>query len=251
MSFENYDQKIENLITEYKQLTEKKCYEIVTINESPDILDDKISGIPYLPIGEQYPKDSEGNPMSLLTQINLKKHFSENFPNKGILEFFWKKEIEDTLEYEIRYYDENLEYQKDLPLIKDHGDLAEKPYKIEFKKIKEYMPISDINFNDVFCSLYKKYFNKDVKFYNEIDGINDIFNKLNNFLNQPTGSIGGYTYMIEDPIEDAEMKECLFKIDSSLGDICIGNAGNINVIIHVDDLKNAKFEKAEVYWDCG
>ena len=46
------------------------------------------------------------------------------------------------------------------------------------------MPISNYNFNDVFCSLYKKYFNKDVKFYNEIDGINDIFNKLNNFLNQ-------------------------------------------------------------------
>ena len=248
MSSENDDQKIENLINEFKQLTEKECYETVTIKEFPDILDDKICGIPYLPIGEPYPKDSKGNPMPLLIQVNLKNVFLENFPNKGILEVFWGIELEDPLEYEVRYYEENLEYQKDLPLIKYHGHLAEKPYKIEFKKIKEYLPPSNFNFNDVFCSLYKKYFNKDLKCYYDFDNIDS---KLNNILNQPAGSIGGYPdFTQDDPRYDGEMKECLFKIDSGLGDLCIGDAGILNVFIRLDDLKNAKFEKAEVYWDC-
>ena len=154
MSSENDKQKLTNLLNEFKKLTEKECYEIITLKEFPDILDDKICGIPYLPIGEIYPKDSKGNPMPLLIQVNLKNIFLENFPNKGILEIFWGQELDYPVEYVARYYDENLEYQKDLPLIK-HGDYSDvNPYKIKLKKIKEYLPVTNYNFNKLFCSLY-------------------------------------------------------------------------------------------------
>ena len=249
MSFsKENEQKMANLLSEFKHLTEKECYEFKIINEFPHILDDKLGGIPYLPIGELHPKDSKGDLMPLLIQINLKNIILENFPKKGILEIFCGQPLDYPAEYEVRYYEENLEYQKDLPLIKYHGHLAEKPYKLELKKIKEYLPTSNFNFNKLFCSLYKKYFNKDLKCYYDFDNIDS---KLNNILNQPAGSIGGYPdFTQDDPRYDGEMKECLFKIDSGLGDLCIGDAGILNVFIRLDDLKNAKFEKAEVYWDC-
>ena len=248
MSSENDEQKMTNLLNELKKMTEKECYEIITLKEFPDILDDKICGIPYLPKGEIYPKDSNGNPMPLLIQVNLKNIFLENFPNKGILEIFWGQELDYPVEYEARYYDENLEYQKDLPLIKHGEDSDEKPYKIEFKKIKEYLPLSNYNFNELFCPLYKKYFNKDVNHYIDID---DIFDKLGDIKDQPVGSIGGYPdFTQEDPRDEREKKDCLIKIGSYLGDIMIGDANILNVFIHPDDLKNAKFEKIEVHWDC-
>ena len=247
LSTEIDEQKMTSIITEFKQLTEKECYSFKLINEFPDILDDKLGGVPYLPVGEQHPKDKSGKPMPLLIQVNLKNILLENFPNKGILEIFCWQPFDYPAESEVRYYDENLEYQKDLPLLKYDQYIIDRPYKIELKKTKDYLPVINYNFNDIFCPLYNKYFNKDVNHYYDIDNIDDM---LNNF-EHPAGSIGGYPdFTQEDPRTAEEMKECLVKIDSNLGDLDIGDSGILNVFIHLDDLKKAEFEKSEVYWDC-
>ena len=248
MSFsKENEQKMANLLSEFKHLTEKECYEFKIINEFPHILDDKLGGIPYLPIGELHPKDSKGDLMPLLIQINLKNIILENFPKKGILEIFCGQPLDYPAEYEVRYYDENLEYQNDLPLIKYNDYIVNQPYKIKLKKTKDYLPTSNYNFNDVFCPLYNKYFNKDIKRYYDINDIND----MNNIVDHPAGSIGGYPdFTQEDPRYNGQVKECLIKIDSNLGDLDIGDSGILNVFIYLNDLKNSEFEKSEVYWDC-
>lgn len=66
------EEKFQKVIDIFKETTRKHCYSIDLLDEVPDILDDKIGGTPYLPVGEEYPVDKSGNPLALLLQINLK-----------------------------------------------------------------------------------------------------------------------------------------------------------------------------------
>ena len=61
----------ENVLKEYIDLTKKETCKIDFNLADVSILDDKIGGIPYLPVGESYPVDNEGNKMGLFMQINL------------------------------------------------------------------------------------------------------------------------------------------------------------------------------------
>ena len=76
-------------------MTRRECYEIQAIEgETPGILDDKLGGKPYLPIGIEWPKDSNNMDMSLLLQINLRNIKLDGFPTSGILEIFAPFEID-------------------------------------------------------------------------------------------------------------------------------------------------------------
>ena len=66
-----------------------------------DILDDKIGGKPYLPEGISYPKDSSGENMALLLQINLSKYILDGFPQKGFFEIFVQPNLTSNCEYKI------------------------------------------------------------------------------------------------------------------------------------------------------
>lgn len=82
------DEIFKKVIEKFKEVTLKECYKIECIDGEPTILDDKIAGTPYFPIGEEYPLDKDGNPMALLLQVNLKNIDLEKYPKKGILEVF-------------------------------------------------------------------------------------------------------------------------------------------------------------------
>ena len=102
------------LVEKIKQLTEKDCYEIELLEETPSIKDNKIGGIPYLPVGEEYPKDNNGAPMPLLLQVNLKDIKLDHFPDEGILEIFVSPPNEEyNFEYSVKHFKDDLEYQTD------------------------------------------------------------------------------------------------------------------------------------------
>ncbi len=82
------EEKFKKVVEKFKEATEKECYKVLLLEDAPGIMDDKIGGQPYLPIGEEYPKDKDGNFMPLLLQVNLKNVDLANFPKKGILEIF-------------------------------------------------------------------------------------------------------------------------------------------------------------------
>ena len=67
------NEDFKKLMDEYTKKTEKECYKFNLVEGKPSILDDKIGGKPYLPVGEAYPVDKSGNPMGLVLQLNLKK----------------------------------------------------------------------------------------------------------------------------------------------------------------------------------
>ena len=140
-------EKLRKVIEIYKNKTKKECYEIVIDNsEDIGIKDNKIGGKAYMPKGEEYPLDEDGNPMILLIQINLKDIELEGYPKKGILEVFIDKECSWQYYYKIKYFEENLEYRTDLPEFPSNNYIIKKPLKIKLKKNIEHMPINDYRF---------------------------------------------------------------------------------------------------------
>ena len=257
------------LFEKFKDLTEKECYEIELTGENPDIKDNKIGGLPYLPIGEEYPKDKDGNPMALLLQVNLKDIDLENFPKDGILEIFVSLGIMkkfDFNDYCVKYYKDNLEYQKNnipnIDLNKNYF-FVHKSYGINLKKAKCYMSFSDFRFEntikDIADDIMKNVLH--IGYSNEYDIDKTFGSILNKYYDEvgvytPKICIGGYAdFPQDDPRYESTFEdktECLFKLDSSydLDRIFVGDAGIIFALISLDDLKNKEFDKTYVNFDC-
>ena len=79
---DNYTRQIESTVKPYIKITAKPESDI-----SP--WQSKFGGVPYLPIGVQYPRSSNGQPLCLLAQINFDEiPRLESFPDHGILQFY-------------------------------------------------------------------------------------------------------------------------------------------------------------------
>lgn len=66
------------------------AYRIVLEAGETYLSDSKVGGLPYWDPAKAYPLDSEGNPLSLLAQINFEKEalHDARLPDRGILQFF-------------------------------------------------------------------------------------------------------------------------------------------------------------------
>jgi len=254
------EEKVLEIISEYKKKTEKECYFINYNDEIPNILDDKIGGKPYLPIGEDYPIDKYGNPMALFIQINFKNLDLPNYP-KGIFEIFITTNEDDifgALEldkecYAIRFFEEGLEYQIELPEIDVKDSLYKNPIKIELAKGKTHLPY---NFGDNkavnrLLDLFEDKFDTKINYPMEIENkFNVDYYDLTDKLNDDyvyLSNVGGYPYFSNDPDLDYDVKEeCMLFIGSDLDKgICFGaDAGRFYVLITKEDLLNKNFENA-------
>lgn len=253
------EEKFEEIIEQLKKETEKECYKIEIVEEIPQIEDDKIGGKPYLPIGEEYPVDKNGERMALLIQVNLGRIDLPGYPKKGILEIFTDRKCEWPCEYKIKYFKEGLEYQTDFKEVCLEDYITTKPLKIELKKDIEHISINDYRFADVIIPITNKVFNVNLKDFMEVadffeeNGV-DLFDMVDENLTIHAGNIGGYADFTQtDPREDIEedRAECLVKIDSNLGHgIMIGDSGIIFALISQKDIENCNFENALVDWDC-
>ena len=246
--------KFELVINEYKKLTEKECYNINLIEEEPGILDNKIGGKPYLPIGEEYPIDKFGNPMELLLQINLNDIKLENWPKEGILEIFISLK-EDDYEYNctIKLFKENLEYQTTFPKITTIYPTLKQGYKVKLTKDICHMPISDNRFNDTLWSIIERVYNIKKDYLTPLYKIfgNTKWNEeLSSSINNHVVTIGGYPEFVDTPLydEDKDKMEILFKLDPNINpsnfDIIQGKI--LNVIIYKDDILSLNFDNVKI-----
>ncbi len=251
---------IEKIMEMYKETTAKECYRFeVEEGVEPEIMDDKIGGVPYFPIGEEYPMDKNNNPMILLLQINLENVQLENYPQEGILEVFIDKECNWPCDYKIKYFKSGLEYREDIPEFDKDNYIMEKPLKIKLIKDIEHMPLSDYRYTDVMSEIIEKITGTKPDEYYEIEDLFsenglDMYDELYK-LNIFKGNLGGYADFTQTdprPIEGAEDKiECLFKLDSNIGNgVMIGDCGIIFGFISNEDIKNRNFADAIVDWDC-
>ena len=251
---------IEKIMELYKERTEKECYRIeIEEDETPNIMEDKIGGIPYIPVGEEYPVDNNNNPMILLIQINLENIELEDYPKEGFLEIFIDKECSWPCDYKVKYFKEITEYRKDISDLDFKNYIIEKPLKIKLIKDVEHMPITDFRFSDVMSEVIeettgiKLNSEMEIEDYFKENGY-DIYNELYK-VNIFPGNLSGYADFTQTdprPIKDSEDKtDCLVKIDSNLGHgVMIGDCGILFAFISKDDIKSGNFENAIVDWDC-
>lgn len=273
-----YDEKFKEVIELYKKKTQKECYKVISIDKRPTILDDKIGGIPYIPINEEWPKGKNGKPLSLLLQVNLKNIDLKGFPKTGILEIFTDSPLHWPCEYIIKVFEEGLEYKKNLknPDIKKDEEeqeclLVQAPSKIKLEKAIDYMPRGHIGCRKLFIEIVNKVYGQNLSTFNDVgeffanykgydfgeyaeyDWEDAVFEDID--YNSIT--IGGYANFTQTDIRLDEPKhknktECIFKLDSiaNYKRYHIGDSGIIFALISKSDLKNANFDKALIDWDC-
>jgi len=252
------EEKFNKIMEEFKKLTEKECYRVELEDGVVSILDDKLGGQPYLPIGEEIPKDSEGNYMPLLLQVNLKNIDLEGYPKKGILQIYTDKDVNYPCEYAVRYYEEGLEYQTDLPDVDVSNYIVNKSFKIKTEKDTCHMMPGDYRFVDIVCKIVKDLYNVDVNNFGQLDdffGDFDWYGKARDMVKVHPCNIGGYPDFTQNDPRNSRIKnkdECLFKIDSytNMNEINIGDAGILFTLISQEDIENNNFENAVVDWDC-
>ena len=253
------DDKFKKAIELFKQQTKKDCFEIKSEEGEPSILDDKIGGMPYLPVGEEYPLDKNGKPLGLLLQLNLNKIDLIGFPKKGILEIFTDIFLDNftgiETEYSVKYFKEGLEYQKDLPTIDLSSYIIPASYKISVEKSIDYMPIYDYRFDDTITKIINEVYEKEYTRFAEFSDFSDLETQIFESLDHPSVSIGGYADFTQaDPrmYGNINKDECLFKLDpcEDFDEIIIGDAGILFALISKEDIKNCNFENALVDWDC-
>ena len=145
---------IEKILELFKERTKKECYSFEIEEDMPHILDNKIGGRPYIPLGEEYPLDKNGNPMVLLLQINLENIDLKNYNKEGILEIFVDRELSWPCEYKIKHFKNNLEYREDITEVENM--IVQKPLKITLVKEVEHMPISDYRFVDTLSKIIEE-----------------------------------------------------------------------------------------------
>ena len=248
---------IEKILELFKERTKKECYSFEIEEDMPHILDNKIGGRPYIPLGEEYPLDKNGNPMVLLLQINLENIDLKNYNKEGILEIFVDRELSWPCEYKIKHFKNNLEYREDITEVENM--IVQKPLKITLVKEVEHMPISDYRFVDTLSKIIEEVTGNKT---NDVFEIEDFFTEndtdmYEEFLNMNIlfGDFGGYADFTQTdprPLEDEpEKTECLFKIDSNLADeIMIGDSGIIFGLISKEDIEKERYENTVVDWDC-
>lgn len=238
--------KLEEVINEYKKLTEKECYSVSLIEEEPGILDNKIGGIPYIPVGEEYPIDKSGNPMELLLQINLNDIQLEGWPKAGILEIFISLE-EDDYEYSctVKLFEENLQYQTAFSELPIQYPIIKQGYKIKLTKDVCYMPIDDDRFKNTLWPIIEKVYNikgNDLTPLYKIFGTTKWDEKFASSINIQPITIGGYQQFVDTPLydDDYNKTDILFKLDPLVkpNNFYMINDKIINVIVHKksDDL---------------
>ena len=85
----DFMKEYETALQKYRQRSVELLAEPLKGGETTDIKSSKFLGMPYLPVGMDYPKDKAGKPLVLWAQLNFSEipHL-DDYPENGIVQFF-------------------------------------------------------------------------------------------------------------------------------------------------------------------
>ncbi|MER5174146.1 YwqG family protein, partial [Thioclava kandeliae] len=87
-----YQLQIPKELEQYRSILEESVKPYIKVSGTQaetTLFESKFGGYPYLPIDQEHPKDSNGQPMMLLAQLNLEEIPNiEHMPQHGMLQFF-------------------------------------------------------------------------------------------------------------------------------------------------------------------
>lgn len=257
--------------------------------EDLSVFENKLGGVPYMPADFEYPKGKSGifeeRPLRLLAQLNFEKlpHI-ENFPEKGILQFFCSDDEEDCtygLDFDNAVsqngfrviYHENiiadesrLMPKESMPTFTDN--LGNFPFKGEFlleAEAAEMCPVSasDYHFENAVLEQWSRITGKKYNSPGEAEGLDyaKLWEKLHDVRACEHTCIGGYPFFTQTDSRDCSDKMRTYSVmlfqcsssyeDNSEDEIMWGDMGVGNFFITEEDLKNRDFSMVAYNWDCG
>ncbi len=234
-------------------------------HDRPHIGQSKIGGNPYLPLNADYPRNANGEPLTLLAQVN----FAEmpplpNFPSSGLLQFFidgtdysygMDFEYQSRENYRVVYHPE---VTQDLAQfcsdfapfqaasLEEDALPMNGEYRIVFQDVVQ-QPITCSDFRNELTNDWEK---RDTQI-------------LDVLFDQYSGEghrIGGYPFFTQDDPRAylphlQQHTILLLQLDSDSGDgdadkVLWGDAGVGNFFITPEDLQRRDFGNVLFTWDC-
>lgn len=232
----------------------------------------KFGGLAYVPKGEVYPSDPDGNPLYFLAQINFAEvpHLAP-FPQVGLLQFY----ISDDGLYGKRFtkpFDPLKQFdEQTLPLgfrVMYFGQVStdvvdwqsvEMPEpefrpirgecELDFQLAQEYVPESDISFSKIFDDNFLE---------GESSHHSSLWDVYCEAINARGSKLGGYAdFCQDDPRrlipDEANEWLLLFQMDDADGEgfnVMWGSGGVGNFFIRHDALQRLDFSRVLYNWDC-
>ncbi|QWH17862.1 DUF1963 domain-containing protein [Bacillus mycoides] len=266
-----YQLQLPKELEQYRSILEESVKPYIKVSGTQaetTLFESKFGGYPYVPINQEHPKDSNGQPMMLLAQLNFEEmpHI-EPMPQKGLLQFFVS--AEDEL-FGIDF--DHPTSQKDFRIIY-HSTITEDLTKVitdfsylntldlehfiipEAAKLKfelDYQPVTSRDYR------FEEIFKENIDWEEIVDEENKT--KLGELYDDLYGDqehkIGGYPFFTQtDPREWEEKYQqydiLLLQIDTDDSlNIMWGDSGVANFFIRKEDLLNLDFSNVIYNWDC-
>lgn len=272
--------KIKLLLDEITKETEKETIRIkVKPTLEDNLLKSKFGGLPYIPKNREIPRDSNGNHLLLLAQINCEELPENNiYMKKGIIQFWIKNDCVMGLDFD----NPTLDKEKRViyyPSIEEYYSIDEigSMYKPEDDDGENYLPITegaplglkftleregispyDYRFEDIFVQKWnEKFLNYQIEDIWD-DKIEDVMEYVFDEYDKSGGhKIGGYPYFTqEDPRSFEKYKDyenIILQIDSEWEDdfeIIWGDAGVGSFFATKEQFDELNFEQVLYNWDC-
>lgn len=256
----------------------ESCYPIKTTEAAElEITDSKFGGYPYWDMTKEYPKNSKGEPLLLLAQINFAQADLNDdlLPEEGILQFFIDTDdcyglnfkdntLQDT--FRVVYHDKidegvteedvaalGAKVTMNLDADSEYAPLN-KQYALEFDWTMDSINVSCEDYDDAVNDALEAVLGvvTDEKMWNHLS--DKEYDYLADRLNGSGHKIFGYPFFTQaDPRQDPsgdEFKLLLLQIDSEGQDLMWGDSGVCNFFISEENLRTLDFSKVIYNWDC-
>lgn len=272
-------ENIETVIEEIKNNNNRECINItIEENDSLSVTDSKFGGVPYISADADTPKDSNGNQLALLAQINC-GDLPENeiYPKDGLLQFWISRNDDFGLGNKENY---RVKYIKDIENNVTKEDVLNKYTLLDEENSEEYSPFNkkntsfalkfekgtstitstDFLFEEIALKTIRELFpNENIEdLYDGLD--RDVFDTLFKAFNGVDHAIGAYpTFTQWDPRNPDDKDaygitllqiESQWNNDSNSNEIMWGDSGVANFFINKEKLEHLEFDDVLFNWDC-
>jgi|CXWL01.1.fsa_nt_gi uncharacterized protein YwqG len=232
----------------------------------------KVGGAPYLPVGASIPLDPDGDPMVLLAQVNLAEVQLENFPRRGMLQFFiagkevqgagygvklpdappYEEKLAEQFAFRVVYWETVVREEDRLQRVDPRDTEGSTPHeptnprRMVFSVGLEEISALDVHFKDVVGVNPHEWVEREALRL----GI-DAFDASEVAFNSGSGhKLGGYPMFSQyDMREPGSRRRLLLQLATD-DTIMWGDAGIGNFFIDPDDLARADFSRVMYTWDC-
>ena len=267
------------VIEEIKKNNSRECINIIIEeNNFLNLIDSKFGGLPYISTDADTPKDSNGNQLALLAQINC-SDLPENtlYPKDGLLQFWISRNddfgLDNKKDYCVKYIEnieDNITMESILTKYKlldeenseEYSPFSKKntSFALKFEKGISTITSTDFLFEDIALKTIHELFpDENIEdLYNDLE--RDVFNTLFKAFNGVDHVIGAYpTFTQWDPRNPEEKDaygitllqvESYWNNDSNSSGIMWGDSGVANFFINKEKLEHLNFEDVLFNWDC-